>query len=70
MSNLLSEYLNRDQLAAELRVTPRTISRWQAMPDGLPYTTLGGRILYRIPSVQAWISAREQRPNPRRKAAA
>lgn len=35
MTGLLSEYLTRDELAAELRVTVRTIARWQAQPDGL-----------------------------------
>lgn len=69
MSQLLSDYLNREQLAAQIGVTPRTIHRWQNLPDGLPYTLLGGRVLFRISSVRAWIEAQERKPNPRRKVA-
>lgn len=69
MTGLLSEYLTRDELAAELRVTVRTIARWQAQPDGLPSTVLGGRTLYKRSSVLAWIDSHERQPNPRRRAA-
>lgn len=68
MSNLLSDYLTREQLAAEFGVTTRTIERWQKRPDGLPNTTIGGRTLYRIASVRVWMEAQERRPNPRRRA--
>ena len=66
---LLDEFITRDELAAELRVSPRTVMRWQARPDGLPYVELGGRTLYRRSSVLDWIGSHERRPNPRRKAA-
>lgn len=68
MTKILDEYLNRDQLAAELNVTPRTIIRWQDMPDGLPHVQLGGRILYRIASIKTWLESRERSPNKRRAA--
>lgn len=67
--SLLQDYLTRDELTGELRVTPRTIMRWQNQPDGLPYTELGGRILYRRQTVLAWIESHERRPNQRRRAA-
>ncbi len=67
--SLLQDYLTRDELAAELRVTPRTIMRWQNQPDGLPYTELGARIFYRRQTVLAWIETRERHPNQRRRAA-
>ncbi|WP_161992858.1 helix-turn-helix domain-containing protein [Aureimonas leprariae] len=70
MSSLLSEYLTLDELAKELRVTVRTIHRWQSRADGIPCTTLGGRTLFRIASVRAWIEAHERKPNPRRPRAA
>ncbi len=69
MTSLLDDYLTRDELAAELRVTTRTVIRWQNMPDGVPYVELGGRTLYRRSSVRAWIESHEKRPNPRRRAA-
>ncbi|MEL7719028.1 helix-turn-helix domain-containing protein [Citromicrobium bathyomarinum] len=67
---LLDEYLNREQLAHELKVNPRTVMRWQNLPDGLPFVELGGRILYRRSSVMEWIASKERFPNQRRRAAA
>jgi hypothetical protein len=64
--SLLQDFLTREQAAAELHVTPRTLSRWQAKPDGLPYVEMGGRILYRRQSILAWIESCERRPNARR----
>lgn len=69
MTGLLSEYLTRDQLAEELRVTPRTIIRWQSTADGLPHVQIGGRVLYRVASVKAWLESKERKPNQRRSAA-
>ena len=67
--SLLDDYMTRDELAAELRVTPRTIIRWQDQADGMPYVEMGGRVLYRRQSILAWIESRERRPNQRRRAA-
>ncbi len=64
--SLLSDYLTRDQLAAELHVAPRTVARWQDQPNGIPYVEMGGRVLYRRQSVMAWIESLERRPNQRR----
>ena len=66
---LLQDYLTREELAGELRVTPRTIIRWQDQADGLPYVEMGGRVLYRRQSILAWLESRERKPNPRRRAA-
>ena len=38
MMNLLDDYLTRAELADELRVTQRTILRWQNRPDGIPFS--------------------------------
>ena len=66
MTTLLDEYLTREGLAAELHVTPRTISRYENEGDGLPSTTIGGRKYYHTGSVKQWLKNRERRPNPRR----
>ncbi len=66
--SLLDEYLTQEEIAAELRVTPRTIMRWQQQPDGLPYTKIGARVLYRRVSALQWLQNHERRPNPRRAA--
>ncbi|MBF0680828.1 MAG: helix-turn-helix domain-containing protein [Devosia sp.] len=66
MTALLDDYLTRSELARELKVTERTIIRYQNQPNGLPRTKMGGRTLYRRDSVLAWLQVNEQRPNPRR----
>jgi excisionase family DNA binding protein len=63
---LLDEYLSREELAAELKVSKRTLARWQDQADGLPVTRIGGRTLFRVDSVKAWLKAHERRPNSRR----
>lgn len=65
---ILDGYLTIDRLAAEMNVSVRTIARYEREPDGLPSTMIGGRKYYRIASVQAWLTKRERRPNPRRAA--
>ena len=66
MSTLLDGYVNRRELAAELRCSERTIIRYEREPDGLPSTLLGGRVLYKLDNVRAWLERRERRPNPTR----
>jgi len=63
---LLDGYLTQPGLAVELDCCPRTISRYENQPDGLPFVRIGGRKLYRIESVRAWIAALEHKPNPKR----
>lgn len=62
MSNsdpLLSEFLTKEELAAELRRDVRTLDRWEALGIGPPRTRFGRTVLYRRPSVQKWLSRRE-----------
>ena len=66
--NSLADYVPRQLLAEQLKVCERSIARYEALPDGLPVTILGGRKLYHVDSVRAWLKAREHRPNPTRRA--
>jgi hypothetical protein len=62
MSNsepLLSEYFTQEEAATELKVTERTLDRWQRLREGPPITRLGRRILYRRSSLQTWLHRRE-----------
>ncbi len=68
-AKFLDDYLSRAELASQLGITPRTIANYENLPDGLPSMLLGGKKMYRIDSVRKWISDREQRRNPRRRAA-
>lgn len=66
MANILEDYITRDELAAELRITARTLIRYENEPDGLPNMVLGGRKYYRRDAVRDWLRKREHQPNPRR----
>jgi hypothetical protein len=62
MSNsepLLSDYFTQEEAATELKVTERTLDRWERLREGPPITRLGRRILYRRSSLQAWLRRRE-----------
>lgn len=57
---LLGDFLTREQLAAELRITPRTLARWRWQRIGPPSVLLCGRRLYRRSDVAAWIEAQRE----------
>ena len=57
--NLLADFLEDDETAAELHVCTRTLDRWRQIGEGPPVTKLGRRILYRRSSLQAWLRGRE-----------
>jgi hypothetical protein len=54
---ILSEFLTKEELAAELRRNPRTLDRWDALGVGPPRTHVGRKVLYRRVSVQKWLAA-------------
>ena len=58
---ILSDFLTKEELAAELRRNPRTLDRWDALGLGPPRTRVGRRVLYRRASVGRWLTAQEQR---------
>ena len=57
---VLSEYMEEDELAAELNCSPRTIQRWHRLREGPPRTKIGKRVFYRRNSVADWLRSREQ----------
>ena len=58
---ILSEFLTKEELAAELRRNPRTLDRWQVRGVGPPRTRVRRQVLYRRASVERWLAAQEQR---------
>jgi DNA-binding transcriptional MerR regulator len=66
MAKLLEDYIDRLTLAEELGVNWRTIHRYENQPDGLPSLLIGGRRMYRLESVRAWLKSRERQRNPTR----
>ena len=57
---ILSEFLTKEELAAELRRNPRTLDRWAVLGIGPPQTRVGRHVLFRRASVQRWLLAQEQ----------
>ena len=58
---VLADFMDTDELAADLDMTPLTLVRWRLQKTGLAVTRLGRRILYRRSSVQAWLDRQEQK---------
>ena len=57
-TNFLADYLDLEPFAKEAHRHPRTVRRWLNEPDGLPYTSLGNRILIHIPTAREGLFAR------------
>ena len=57
---LLSLWLTRAELAAELGVTVPTVARWHNEGCAPPCTKVGKKILYRREAVQQWLMSRER----------
>lgn len=66
--SLLKDYMTTKQLAKDLGLCDRTIVRWTKKVEGLPFTQLGNRRLFKRETVIAWLDAQERRPNARRRA--
>jgi Helix-turn-helix domain len=58
---LLADYLSTEELAAELKVTPRTVERWRQLGVGPPVTKMVKAIYYFRPAVTDWMKACGQR---------
>lgn len=61
---ILEGYLRREELAAQLCLSPRTISRWAALQIGPPRIRVGRTVLYSIESAREWLASQEQRKRP------
>jgi hypothetical protein len=59
-AEILKDYLSREQLAAELRKSTKTLVRWELDGRGPPVTRNGRDVLYYIPSVEKWLRSQER----------
>lgn len=59
-ADLLDGWFTRPELAAALRVTRDTLSRWETRQVGPPCTRIGRKVFYRRAAVEEWILAQEQ----------
>jgi excisionase family DNA binding protein len=51
----MDEFLTEAELAALLKVTPRTVKRWRAEGTGPSWIRVGRGIRYRRRDVDAWL---------------
>lgn len=56
---LLQDYVSRDELAQELRVTVRTLDKWAWLRKGPPKVRVGARVYYHRDDVRDFLA--EQR---------
>ena len=54
----IEKVFTEKELAAKLGLSAWAIRRWR-LSEGLPVIRIGGRFLYRLESVEAWLIARE-----------
>jgi len=59
-AGILDDYMDEDECAKELHVTPLTLARWRRERKGPPFTKIGRRFFYKKPSTRAWVAAKEQ----------
>lgn len=65
MSDILSDYLSRDDLARQLNRTIRTLERWESLRIGPPITRIGKTPMYHVESVREWLRNQEQKTRRR-----
>lgn len=59
-TELLKDYLTREQLADKIGKSVKTLIRWELDGKGPPVTRMGRDVLYSIPSFQKWLQAQER----------
>lgn len=52
---LVSPLMDSREIAAYLKVSESTLSRWRSAGQGPPFLRLGGIARYRIDAVDAWL---------------
>jgi helix-turn-helix protein len=60
--NILSEYLTKAELAAQLHRSVRSVDRWALTGGGPPCVRIGRRTLYRRAAVVEWLRGLESPP--------
>ena len=50
--------LNQVELAARLKISPRTLERWRWTGEGPAFLKIGGRVIYRLEDVEAYENGR------------
>ena len=61
MTTIIAPPFTEPELAAELRVNPRTLKRWRIRGDGPPMVRIGRRPYYSRAAVDKWLGQRAAR---------
>ena len=61
---VVSPLLDSREVAAYLKVSESTLSRWRSAGTGPPFLRLGGIARYRIDAVDAWLAGLEDSHAP------
>ncbi|MGN8157101.1 helix-turn-helix transcriptional regulator [Salinisphaera sp. SWV1] len=59
-TSVLADYYTRDELAAELGKTTRTLARWAWLRTGPRQTRVGNRIYYHQNDVRDWLQKQKE----------
>jgi hypothetical protein len=59
-TEILKDYISREELAAQLGKSVKTLVRWELDGKGPPVTRIGRDVLYSIPSFERWLKAQER----------
>lgn len=59
-SPLLSDYIDRQTLADELKITTRTLDKWAWLRKGPSKIKIGARCYYKRQDVLDWMDAQRQ----------
>ena len=66
-NSILSEYLTKAELAAQLHRSIRSVDRWTLTGDGPPCVRIGRRSLYRRAAIVEWLRGLETIPGRTRR---
>ncbi len=61
-NSILSEYMTKAELAAQLQRSIRSVDRWSLTGDGPPFVRIGRKTLYRRAAVVEWLRGLEITP--------
>lgn len=59
---LLTGWMTRAEVAADLKISIDTLQRWENQRIGPPTMRLGRKVYYRADAFREWLIAREKRP--------
>lgn len=60
----VSPLMGSREVAAYLKVSESTLSRWRSAGQGPPFLRLGGIARYRVEAVDAWLTSLEHATAP------